>query len=233
MSSPSVQIKKTTAHFHPTFFQFLRDLKDNNNREWFSENKHRYESEVKEPMLRFITDFGVNLRKISSHFTADPRPVGGSMFRIYRDTRFSKDKTPYKTIASAHFPHQDCGKDVHAPGFYLHLEPDHCMGGAGLWQPDGPSLKKVRDQIIMKTKEWKAIGDHGIVVGGDTLKRPPVGYDVNHPFIEDLKRKDFFMHQQYSEHDVCASSFLEQFTETCRSATPLMAFLTKALNLAF
>ncbi len=114
---------KRRSYFRPELFQFLRELKANNEKEWFQANKHRYESEVKEPMLRFISDFAPYLRQISRHVVADPRPVGGSMFRIYRDTRFFKDKSPYKTTAAAHFPHRDGGKDVHAPGFYLHIEP--------------------------------------------------------------------------------------------------------------
>ncbi len=102
--------------FSPGFFRFLRELKANNRREWFEANKQRYEAEVKGPMLRFIAEFGARLRTVSKHFDADPRPVGGSMFRIYRDTRFAKDKSPYKTAVAEHFPHRAGGKDVHAPG---------------------------------------------------------------------------------------------------------------------
>src|SRR5260221_10113685 len=145
------------ARFGPGLFRFLKELQASNNKSWFEANKHRYEEEVKEPMLRFISDFGSRLRTISRNFDAHPRPVGGSMFRIYRDTRFSHDKSPYKTTAAAHFPHKAAGKDVHAPGFYLHLEPGNCMGGGGLWHPDGLALEKVRDRIVSRTKAWKAV----------------------------------------------------------------------------
>ncbi len=184
-------------------------------------------------MLQFIAAFGERLRTISRHFDADPRPMGGSMFRIYRDTRFAKDKSPYKTAAAAHFPHSHGGKDVHAPGFYLHLEPGECMGGGGLWHPDATALQKVRDRIVTRTKDWKAIVDHGLPIGGDSLKRPPAGYDAAHPFIEDLKRKDIYTMAHFSDADVCAPDFLERYTDACRSASPLVKFLTKSLGLAW
>src|SRR5262245_16529190 len=110
------------AYFKPALFKFLKDLAKNNNRPWFEENKARFERDVRDPLLSFIGDFASPLAKISKHYLADPRPSGGSMFRIYRDTRFAKDKSPYKTHVAAHFRHS-AGKDVHAPGFYVHLEP--------------------------------------------------------------------------------------------------------------
>jgi uncharacterized protein (TIGR02453 family) len=223
----------SAAHFGRGLFRFLKELRANNTREWFQANKDRYESEVKEPMLRFIADFGERLRTISRHFDADPRPMGGSMFRIYRDTRFSKDKSPYKTAAAAHFQYRQGSKNVHVPGFYLHLEPGECMGGGGLWHPDAAALQKVRDRIVNRAKEWKVIVDRGIEISGDSLKRPPAGYAPRHPFIEDLKRKDIYTMTRFSEADVCAPDFLERYTEACRSAGPLVQFLTKALGLAW
>lgn len=225
--------RKETAYFGPGVFQFLRELKANNKREWFQENRHRYESQVKDPMLQFIADFGSRLRAISRQFEADPRPVGGSMFRVYRDTRFSRDKSPYKTTAAAHFPHRDGGRDGHAPGFYLHLEPENCVGGGGLWHPDGPALQKVRDRIVNRPKEWKLVLDSKISISGDTLKRPPSGYDPEHPFIEDLKRKDLYIMRKFSEGDVCALDFMDRYLDACRAATPLVRFLTRALGLTW
>lgn len=221
------------SYFNPRLFEFLKALKANNNRAWFQANKQQYEAEVKEPMLRFIADFGDALRKISRNFEADPRPVGGSLFRIYRDTRFSQDKSPYKTNVGAHFPHRDGGKDVHAPGFYLHLEPGNCLGGGGLWHPDGPALQKVRDRIVNRPQDWKAVLDRKISISGDTLKRPPLGYDPEHAFIEDLKRKDFYSLMKFPEKMVCAPDFMDRFTKTCRESAPLVQFLTKAVGLAW
>ncbi len=219
------------VYFSPNMFQFLKELEANNNRIWFEKNKHRYEADVKEPMLRFITDFGPRLRRISPHFSADPRPVGGSMFRIYRDIRFSRDKSPYKTNVGAHFPHLRAGRDAHAPGFYLHLEPGHSMGGGGLWHPDAASLKKVRDRIVQRPKEWKVIRTGGIDLEGDVLKRVPAGYDPAHPFAEDLKLRDYYTLEEFSEKEACGRDFMDHFVNACRTAAPLMGFLTKALGL--
>ena len=225
--------QESAISFGPGLFQFLQELRSNNRREWFEANKGRYESEVKATMLRFIADFGARLRTISRHFDADPRPVGGSMFRIYRDTRFSRDKSPYKTAVAAHFPHSVGGKDVHTPGFYLHLEPGSCMGGGGLWHPDGPTLKKVRDRIVDRPTEWKEVVSDGIAISGDSLKRPPAGYDPEHRFIADLKRKDFYTMTEFSDRDVCGPGFMERYLDACRTAAPLVRFLARALGLAW
>src|SRR5580765_3671675 len=108
--------------FSPALFTFLRQLKSHNTREWFADNKERYQRDVEAPMLQFVGDVGPRLRKISPALVADPRRTGGSMFRIYRDTRFSGDKTPYKTAAAARFPHEEWKRSSSAPGLYLHLE---------------------------------------------------------------------------------------------------------------
>ena len=123
-----------TAYFTKATFDFLRELAANNRKDWFAENKERYQADVQRPAMRFVTDFGAPLRRISRNFRADPRPVGGSLFRIHRDTRFSRDKSPYKTHLGIQFRH-DLGKDVHAPGFYVHLEPGNVFVGAGILAP--------------------------------------------------------------------------------------------------
>jgi len=220
-----------TAHFGPGLFDFFRDLATHNTRAWFEANQPRYASLVKGPMLRFIEDFGTRLPRISPRFLADPRPAGGSLFRIHRDTRFSKDKTPYKTNAAAHFRHRDFSRDVHAPGFYLHLEPGQCMGGGGLWHPEAAALKRVRDRIVGRRREWKAVRDPALVIQGEALKRPPAGYDPDDPFVDDLKLKDFYTMTSFSEKEVCSADFLDRYAEACRTAGPLVAFLTRALGL--
>jgi uncharacterized protein (TIGR02453 family) len=218
---------------HPFFsedlFRFLVELRAHNDRAWFQANKARYEAEVREPMLAFIMAFADPLRGLNEHVVADPRPVGGSMFRIFRDTRFARDKTPYKTNAGAQFRHRECPKDVHSPGFYLHLEPGGCFAGGGLWHPDADSLHKVRERIVTHDKEWKALKRLG--VSGETLKRVPQGFDPGHPLAEDLKLKDFFAEESLTEREICAPDFLERFTGICRRHLPLMAFLAKALEL--
>lgn len=142
------------AYFSPRLFKFLKDLEKHNDRSWFQANKERYEADVKAPMLSFIGDFAGPLRKVSPHLVADPRPNGGSMFRIYRDTRFARDKRPYKTAASAQFRH-DAGKDVHAPGVYLHLEPGSVFVGVGIYRPEPAIANRVRDAIVADPKGWR------------------------------------------------------------------------------
>lgn len=144
----------TTAHITPALFRFFRELRRNNNRDWFQKNKARYQDVVRDPLLELVSDFAPRLHKLSSHLVADPRPNGGSLFRIYRDVRFSKDKTPYKTAAGVRFPHEE-SKNVHAPGYYLHLEPGSVFAGAGIWHPEPATIKKVRDRITADPKGYK------------------------------------------------------------------------------
>jgi len=222
------------AYFDRKLFRFLEDLEVNNDRKWFEENKPRYRSDVRDPLLTFIDDFGSRLAKLSPHMVADPKPSGGSMFRIYRDTRFSKDKSPYKLHASAQFRHE-AGKDVHAPCFYLHLQPGECFMGAGIWHPDGPSTRRIRQAIVDHTSEWKRIvGSRAwraaCTMDGDFLKRPPRGFDPEHECIEDLKRKDFIAVAQIKDSAVRSTDFMATFVKFCKTNTRLMQFLTQALG---
>lgn len=123
--------KSQGGHFGRGLFDFFRELEKNNDRTWFTENKSRYVEQVEQPMLRFIGDFGERLKTIAPAFVALPTKTGGSLFRIHRDTRFSKDKSPYKTAVAAIFPHRDHPRDFGLPGFYVHLGPDECLGGGG------------------------------------------------------------------------------------------------------
>ena len=223
------------GHISPELFTFFKELKGNNNRDWFQANKKRYETQVREPLLKFITDFGVRLPEISPHYVADPRRSGGSLFRINRDIRFSANKSPYKTAAGIQFRHEN-GKNVHAPGFYLHLEPGGVFAGMGIWQPDTKTLGQIRDAIVEHAERWQRIISDDVFtgtyqLGGESLKRPPKGYDPDHPLIEDLKRKDFIASTAFSEAEVCTAEFVDRFAETCRKAAPFMGFLTTALGL--
>ncbi len=221
----------------PALFDFLRELKANNERPWFEENKARYRAVVRDPMLDFIAAFAGPLAEISPHFNADPRPNGVSLFRIHRDIRFSKDKTPYKTNVGAHFRHA-AGKDVHAPGFYLHLEPDGCFAGCGVWHPDGTALGNIRRALDEKGEQWsRIVGAERFAetfeMTGAALKRPPRGFDPAHPLIEDLKRKDFVAIARFAEADACRSDFLERYAEIARKGADFVAFLSRAVGVPF
>jgi len=222
------------AYFTPALFDFLLQLRDNNNREWFQRHRARYESEVRDPALRFVADVGPALRKLSRHVVADPRPVGGSMFRINRDIRFSSDKSPYKTAVGLSFGH-DRGRDGPAPGYYLHIAPDESFGGGGLHMPDTATLARVRDAIVADSTGWTRITRNpafapAFVHMGESLKRAPQGYDPNHPLVDDLRRKSYTWHVRFSEPEVCAPDFMDRFVSACRDANPLHRFLAKAVG---
>ena len=211
---------------------FLRELKQNNNREWFQQNKQRFEDVVRTPMLEFIGAFAPHLKRISRHFVADASPTRGSMFRIYRDIRFSEDKSPYKTHVAAHFSHSRAGKEVHTPGFYLHIEPGACFCGAGVWHPDAQTLVRIRRAIIENAATWKKLR-RSVEVHGDKLSNPPKGVPKEHPLIEDLKHKDFVATQTFSDSEVCSATFLNHYVDACKQVAPLVKFLTRALRLPY
>jgi uncharacterized protein (TIGR02453 family) len=225
------------VYFTTHLFQFLRDLEANNNRVWFTDNKDRYVEHVQEPALEFIMDFGPRLEKISPHFRADAKVQGGSLFRIHRDTRFSADKTPYKLNTGMQFRH-DRGKDAHAPGYYIHLQPGECFMGVGLWHPETKVAYRIREAMADDVKGWRTAA-HGEVfadtfsLAGDTLVRPPKGFDADHPIIDDLKRKDFIASSRLTQKQVTSPGFMDEVERRCRTATPFMSFLCKAVGVAF
>lgn len=221
--------------FTPAFFRFLRALRKNNDRDWFLANKETYERDVKEPALRFIAGFGPTLRKIDRHLVADPRPVGGSMFRIHRDIRFAKDKRPYKTHVGIHFRHE-AAKDAYAPGLYLHLEPGDVFAAAGVWRPKGSALSDLRDAIAASPTSWRrAVGGRAFAsrfeLSGDSLARVPRGYDRDHPLERDLRRKSFIAITGFRESDACSPDFAAHLEGAWRESRPFMRFIAKALDL--
>ncbi len=219
------------GYFRQELFQFLRRLKKNNKREWFAKNKGQYQELIVEPALLFINDFALPLSKLSPFFVADARPSRGSLFRIYRDIRFSHDKRPFKTHVGIHFLHAS-GKDAHAPVFYLHLEPDGCFAAAGIWHPDNRALTGVRSAIVKEPERWATIRKK-IELEGDSLSRPPRGFDPKHPFVDDLKRKSFITSVAFDEAQICVKKFMKDFSAACRRMSPLVAFTTKALGLKY
>ena len=214
---------------------FLEELSVNNNRDWFADNKHRYEDLVLNPALDFIGAMGPPLEKLSTRFEAIPKRSGGSLMRVYRDTRFSKDKTPYKTNVGIQFRHV-LGKDIHAPGFYVHIEPHEVFVGVGSWRPDGPSLAKIRTRIAEKPDLWRRVERNKkfkshYQFGGDSLKRPPRGFDRDHPLIDVLKRKDFIAIKHLDEADILEDDFFDTAVARFRDGLPLMQFLCDALEI--
>jgi len=220
-----------SAYFTPDLFRFLARLKRNNDRDWFIAHKDQYEACAHQPALRFITDFAGPLHQISPFLVADPRTLRGSLFRIYRDTRFSADKRPYKTHLAMRFSHR--GKDVHSPGLYLHLEPGGCFAASGLWHPEPPTLLKVRNAIVTHAQEWRAVRKLLNWDDAGKLSRPPRGFPCDHEFVEDLKLRDMGTAIEFTNAQVCSPRFMATFAAACRKMSPLAAFLSGALGLPF
>ena len=220
-----------TPRIPPHVFRFLTELDGNNERSWFEEHKERYLRDVRDPLLAFIAALDAPLTKISPYVVVDPRPVGGSLIRIYRDVRFSKDKRPYKTWAAMRFPHLE-GREVPAPGYYLHLEPGRIFMAGGMWHAESQALGRIRDAIVDDPTGWKkASRGRGFELDeGDRLKRAPRGYDPEHPLVEDLKLKGFTTSTSFTRKEVCAPDFSRRFARACKRASPLMEFLSGAVG---
>lgn len=223
--------------FKPVTVSFLQELSENNNRNWFMQNKQRYETDVLIPALNYISTMSEPLAKISPHFTAVPKRIGGSLMRIYRDTRFSKDKTPYKTNIGIHFRHR-LGKDMHAPGYYIHIAPDEIFVGIGTWHSPSDALLKIREYIVEQPKRWLAVRDDKIFrkefnLYGDKLKLAPRGFPKDHKLIEDLKWKDFIAVRNLNNSDIRNKIFIELSIRLFKTATPYMKFLCDAVGVPF
>jgi len=224
-------------YFTAATFKFQRDLAKTNNRTWFAANKARYEDVLRDPFLRLIEDMQAPLAKISKHYRADPKPSGGSLFRIYRDTRFRNDKTPYKTWAGARFGHER-RREIAAPSFYLHIQQRDSFAGGGLWHPEPPTLKKIREFLADNPAAWKKA-----VYGkpfrerfefwGEALTRPPRGFDPQHELIEDIKRRNFAAGAAIADSIVTSDELLPAVVDTFKRIAPMIDYLCAALELEF
>ncbi len=228
--------EQPAPHFTPATLGFLRDLATNNDRAWFEAERSRYDRDVRDAAFEFIEDVGMRLPEVAPHLTAQAKTVGGSLFRIHRDTRFGKDKTPYKTNTGVHFRHERA-KDVHAPGAYVHIEPAASFLGVGIWRPETAMQYAIRDHIVEHPAAWTAAIDaaaaSGLVPAGDSLKRPPKGIDPEHPLIVDLKRKDFILTTDLTDDEITSGDFLDRFEDRLRAAGPFMSFVCAAIGVPY
>jgi uncharacterized protein (TIGR02453 family) len=239
---------KTSTYFTPETLRFLRALAKNNERAWFLAHKEQYEQALRQPFLRLIADLAGPLRKLSAEYVADPKPVGGSLFRIHRDTRFAKDKAPYKTWSGARFYHRQTratprGDDggegrgqLDAPVFYLHLQPGQSFTGGGLWHPQPQTLQRIRDYLVGNPRSWKAATRSPAFrrlyeLGGEALSRPPRGFDPAHELIEDLKRKDFVASAELSDAEILSPKLPALLIRRWAPLVPMIDWLCGALDL--
>jgi uncharacterized protein (TIGR02453 family) len=225
------------AYFSAKSFAFLRGLARNNNREWFQLHKGDYEAQVRAPFLRLLADLQPDIATVSLHYRSDPRPVGGSLFRIHRDTRFANDKTPYKTHAGARIYHERF-REVDSPSFYIHVQPGHCFVGAGLWHPESDTRRRIRQFIADNPEAWrKAVHSPAFrrrfELGGESLQRPPRGYPVDHPLIEDLKRQSFVGSTPLADDVVLGPTLRRSVASAIAGLAPLVDYLCASLDIDF
>lgn len=237
-------------YFSPATFKFLKTLAANNSKPWFAEHRAEYEAVVKQPCLALIADLAEPLKKISPQLVANPKPIGGSLFRIHRDTRFGSDKTPYKTHAGMSFYHAATkavaraeGQNammgrLDAPGCYLHLEPGASFVGGGLWHPQSDTLKRVRAYMLGNPASWKKATRSApftkyFTLEGDSLQRPPQGFDPAHELIEDLKRKDYIGSAALTQGQLCSDELLPLTLQHYKALAPMIDWLCGALDLEF
>ena len=187
--------------------------------------------------LRLLQDLQPDLAGISGQFRADPRPVGGSLFRIHRDTRFANDKTPYKTHAGARLDHARY-RETDSPSFYIHVQPGHCFVGAGIWHPEPATRTRIRQFIADNPQGWRqavhsAAFRRRFELGGESLQRPPRGYPADHPLIEDLKRQSFVGSTVLDDQVVLGPALRRSVASALTGLAPLVDYLCASLDLEF
>lgn len=227
-----------SGHFTPAAFRFLRELEANNDKQWWEENKARYLKVIREPALNFIVDFGERLKAVSPHFVADARTNGGSLLRPYRDMRFATNDEPYRTNVGIRFPHE---LGNHAPGFYLHIEPGQTYAGSGLWRPETPVARRIRQAIDDNPSLWRTAAHSTSFTDrwklaaheGDRLKRIPADFDDDHPFPDDLRLRNFTAETRLSQRIVTSPGFADELLELFRMAGPYTHFLCDAVGVPF
>lgn len=227
-----------SQYFSDASFKFLRGLARNNNREWFLAHKPDYERHVREPFQRLLTDLQPALVAVSPHFRSDPRAVGGSLFRIQRDTRFANDKAPYKPWQGARLFHAR-RREVAAPSFYLHLQPGNCFIGAGLWHPETDTLRKVRHFIVDNPGSWKAAAHAPAfrkrfeLEDSEMLVRMPRGFPPEFEFADDLRRKNFVAFRPLDDALMTGPRLRQTVEKDLAALGPFTDYLCASLDLEY
>lgn len=212
--------------------KFLKDLKKNNNKEWFDANRSRYEL-AKAEYLTFVEQV-LERMKIIDPSLQEIQPKQ-CVFRINRDVRFSKNKEPYKTNFGASF--SKGGKKVQSAGYYFHLEPGECFIGGGFWMPMAPELKKIRMEIDYNLDEFNAIVSNKTfkkyftaLNQDEKLSRPPLGYEPDNPALEFLKLKSFIVSSSLNDADLQDKNLVNKVVTHFTAMKPLIDFLNRAID---
>jgi uncharacterized protein (TIGR02453 family) len=227
--------------FTPKAFTFLRGLRKHNRKEWFEAHRTEYEQELKQPLAALIEEMDVQLATIAPEIVGSPKK---SAFRIHRDVRFSKDKSPYKTHVACWFFHRDIGtrmqsEAVHGgAGFYLHISPGECFCGGGIWMPPRPALLKIREALVDDLEGWDAIvGDRrfrrrfGALDQEGMLTRVPRGYPADHPAAAWLRYQSFTAGTPLTDEQVTSPRLPALLAGHYAAMTPFVRWLNLALGL--
>ncbi|WP_121809737.1 DUF2461 domain-containing protein [Mucilaginibacter kameinonensis] len=210
-------------------FDFMRQLKQNNNREWFAQNKEAYQLQLE--YVETFTEGLLNL--VNTHDVIETPTAKKALHRIYRDIRFSKDKTPFKSNWSGGF--KRAGKHRRG-GYYFHLEPGNTFIGGGFWAPNTPDLKRIRDDIafdpsplkqIINSKEFKTVFG---VLEGEQLKTTPKGYAADDDAIELLRYKQFLVRRRFTDAEALSPDFVKQASDTFKSMRPFFDYMSDVLT---
>ncbi len=227
-----------TACFDARALRFLRQLAANNTRAWFTAHRQEYERFVREPFLRLIVDLQPALAKISPHYRADPRLVGGSLFRIHRDVRYTNDKSPYKPWQGARLFHER-RRETPAPAFYLHLQPGGSFVGAGVWQPEHEVQKRIRQFIFDNPAGWEAaahapaLRKRFALDRDGAMVRPPRGFPADFGFIDDLKLRSWALWRPLDDATMTGPGLRRLIEADLRALAPFVDYLCAALDLEF
>ena len=212
--------------FEKSAFQFLSDLKENNNREWFTEHKPRF-TEIQNDVKKLFSEMQVNLEK---HDEIEKMKI----YRIYRDVRFSKDKTPYNPRLAVSFSR--LGKQLRG-GYFLQIEPGETLIGGGFWQPEKEDLLRIRKEIELDATDFRAILNDtnyikhfGKTFEGEELKSAPRGFDKEHPDVDLLRKKGFIAIQNFTDKEVLAPNFLEEVDNSFKAMRPFFNLFSDVLT---
>ncbi|MBC7615571.1 MAG: DUF2461 domain-containing protein [Pedobacter sp.] len=211
-------------------FDFLEKIVENNNREWFAENKYLYE-EARVDLLMLITELIKEFSAIDLQYSADTEPKKALM-RIYRDVRFSKNKDPYKNNYGIAFDVKAYGPNT--PSYYLHIQPGKCFFGVGFWQPESQILKMIREEIDYNASEFLSVIDADDfkttfrLSEEDKLKKAPKGYEIEHPQIELLKLKSFIAIYNIEDREFFKPTIVNKLKTAFKIIQPFVLFLRKA-----
>ncbi|TKS54072.1 DUF2461 domain-containing protein [Luteimonas yindakuii] len=226
------------AYFSDQSLRFLHNLSRHNERDWFHAHRADYETHVREPFQRLLADLQPDLAAVSLQFRADPRPVGGSLFRIHRDTRYAHDKSPYKRWQGAKLFHAR-HREVPTPSWYIHLQPGENFLAAGIWHPETPVLRRIRQFLVDNPQGWRraahdpALQRRWRLSEDEMLVRVPRGYPEDFEFRDDLRRRNFVIVRALDDATMTGPRLRQTIARELAATAPFMDYLCAALDLEF